>query len=339
MLLACGLVSGAQLAPHTDALLARLGFSPADIRTLGRGFVVVETLDTPVREEVAFAGVVHIEADSATFIEHFQDIVAFEQGPGIPQIGTFGTPARLDDLTGLTLPAADLAALRKCRPGDCAVTLSARAIRRFEREVDWSSSAASAEANAILRQEILDLVLAYQADGNAALGQYDDAEEPLAVAEQFHALLASRERLPVPVPALFQYLDTYPVGRPAEAVEFFYWAMVDFGLKHTVRVNHVTIYSPPDPVVDGLKYVIAIKQLWASHYFHTTLELRFLIDDVPVGGSGMTLISLTRSRNDGMTGFTGLFLRPIISRRSREGVHRYLAHLKAQMEEPAALGP
>jgi hypothetical protein len=53
---------------------------------------------------------------------------------------------------------------------------------------------------------------------------------------------------------------------------------------------------------------------------------------------GTTLISMTRSRNDGMTGFKGLFLRPIISRRSREGVRRYLVHLKEQVERPADSG-
>jgi len=40
-----------------------------------------------------------------------------------------------------------------------------------------------------------------------------------------------------------------------------------------------------------------------------------------------------------MTGFRGFFLRPIISRRSRDGVRRYLEHVKRQVEERAGTGP
>jgi hypothetical protein len=72
----------------------------------------------------------------------------------------------------------------------------------------------------------------------------------------------------------------------------------------------------PSPV----SHAIAIKQLYASHYFFTTLERRFLLEDGRAGGDGLVLVSVARSRNDGMTGFKGLFLRSIITRRSREGV-------------------
>jgi hypothetical protein len=82
-------------------------------------------------------------------------------------------------------------------------------------------------------------------------------------------------------------------------------------------------------------YAIAIKQLYASHYFHTTLELRFLVDDDRrAGRRGTSIVSIMRSRSDGMTGFKGLLLRPIISRRSRAAVGGYLEHVKQQIERP-----
>jgi hypothetical protein len=46
-------------------------------------------------------------------------------------------------------------------------------------------------------------------------------------------------------------------------------------------------------------------------------------------------VTITRSRSDGMTGFKGLFLRPIISRRSREALRGYLEHMKRQVGRPA----
>ena len=319
-----------------DLLGEKLRFSAADLRALDAGSAVIQTLDTPTREELAFIAAVFVDAPAERFVERFRDIVKFEQGPGIPQIARFSSPPRLEDLSSLTLPQADFTTLRGCRPGDCDVKLSSAAMRRFRDEVDWSSPNAQHQADEVAREMIFDLVRSYQTEGNAALGQYEDGDEPLPVAEQFRALLASDDPLPEPVPELLAYLDDYPRGPLEDAEDFFYWTVVDFGLKPTIRVNHVTIYPLGESSrQSGVRYAIAIKQLYAAHYFHTTLELRFLVDDDRRAGSGTSFISITRSRNDGMTGFKGLFLRPIIRTRSRDAVRRYLDHVKRQVEGPA----
>ena len=370
----------AQSEPTVEHLLTeRLGFSADDLQALDGGAAIISSLDTRVRQELAHVGAVYVDVPPAEFVERFRDIEQFESGPGIPHIGRFDSPPRLEDLQGLTLPEEDLEALPSCRPGDCDLKLSADAMGRFRNEVDWSSASAPREANRIAREMILELVLAYQADGNGALGSYVDNDEPMPVAEEFRALLASRDPLPAPVPALLAYLDEFPHGSPPGAENFFYWTIVDFGLKPTIRVNHVTIYpleeGPPSveplehvpppaerPEVGpppaarlgvgpppgarlgvgpppGEAYAIAIKQLYASHYFHTTLELRFLTGHVHRSGRhGASLISITRSRNDGMTGFKGWFLRPIIRRRSRDAVRGYLEHVRRQVEQPAPAG-
>ena len=331
---------GAQSGPTGERLLTdRMAFSAADVRELEQGSAVMYSLDTPVREEVAHVGAVYVDAPAEQVVERFRDIERFERGPGIPQIGRFSDPPRIEDLQSLTLPPEDVADLAECRPGKCEVQLSAEAMNRFRNEVDWSSAQAARQADEVAREMILELVHAYRAEGNAALGSYVDDDEPLPVAERFRALLVSRDPLPVPVPALLAYLDDYPRGLPDGADEFFYWTVVAFGLKPTIRVNHVTIQPLSARPSSGVAYAIAIKQLYASHYFHTTLELRFLLDRA--GGSGRpgaALVSITRSRNDGMTGFRGWFLRSIIRRRSRDAVRGYLEHVRRQVELPAA-GP
>ncbi len=323
-----------------NLLSQKMRFSPDDLRALDAGSAVIKSLDTPIREELAYVGAVYLDAPSGRFVERFRDIVRFESGPGILQIARFHSPPRLEDLASLTLPRTDVTSLHTCRPGDCDVKLSTAAMHRFRDEVDWSSPNAPRQADEVAREMIFDLVRAYQTEGNAALGDYDDGDEPLAVAEQFSALLASSDPLPALVPELLAYLDDYPHGRLAGAEDFFYWTVVDFGLKPTIRVNHVVIYplggSPPP---SDVRYAIAIKQLYASHYFHTTLELRFLVDDDHGDGRGASLISITRSRSDGMTGFKGLFLRPIIRARSRDAVRSYLDHMKRQVEFPVPTNP
>ena len=329
----------AQSGSFVNNLLRQERFSAADFRALDAGEAVVKSLDTPVRRELAHFGAVYIDAPTDRFVDQFRDIERFERGPGIPQIGRFGSPPRLADLASLTLPANDVTALGMCRPTDCDVKLSRAAMTRFRNQVKWSSPDAALEAQDVAREMILELVRAYQANGNGSLGHYDDGGESLPVAEQFRALLTSGSHLPLPVPGLMAYLDEYPRSRPAGAEDFFYWSVVDFGLRPTVRVNHVVIY-PLAARPSGISHVIAIKQLYASHYFHTTLELRFLADnDRRPDRRGFYLLSITRSRIDGTTGLKGSLLRPIISRRSRNAVRGYLEHLKRQVERatPAAV--
>jgi hypothetical protein len=322
----------AQSVSFVNNLLRQQQFSRADLRALDAGKAVVKSLDTPVRRELAHFGVVHIDAPPDRLVDRFRDIERFERGPGIPQIGRFGIPPRPEDLASLTLPAEDVTALATCRPGDCDVKLSKAAMTRFRNHVNWSSPNAALQAHDVARALILELVQAYQANGNAALGQYDDGDEPLLVAEEFRALLASGNLLPLPVPELMAYLEEYPRSQPSGAEDFFYWSTVDFGLKPTVRVNYVIIY-PLAARPSGVSHVIAIKQLYASHYFQATLELRFLVDDERrAARSGFYLLSITRSRIDGTGGLTGSLLRSVISRRSRTAVRNYLEHLKRQVE-------
>ena len=334
VLLVAGAAPAAQSISVLNNLLPEQRFSTTELRALDSGRAVVKSLDTPIRRELAHVGVVHIDAPPERFVDRFRDIERFERGPGIPQIGRFGTPPRPEDLASLTLPARDLTALSTCRPGDCGLKLSTAAITRFRNDVNWSSPTAALQGHAVARALILELVQAYRANGNAALGRYDDGGEPMSVAEEFRALLASGNRLPLPAPGLMAYLEEYPRGQLSGAEDFFYWSMVDFGLKPTVRVNHVIIY-PLAGRPSRVSHAIAIKQLWASHYFQTTLELRFLVDDGRgAGRPGFYLLSITRSRIDGTTGLTGSLLRPVINRRSRTAVRNYLEHLKRQVEVP-----
>lgn len=330
-----------QPSPSVQQLVTqRMGFQTGDVQRLERGDAVVRSLDTRVPQELAHVGVVFVDADPEEFVARFRDIEQFERGPQVLQMARFGTPPRIEDLQSLRLSAEDFAELPKCRPGQCEMKLSAVAMDRFRNEVDWSSAQAWDQADEVTRRMLLGMLLAYQAEGNAALGDYFDHRQPLPVAEQFRALLASRDALPAPVPLLFAYLDHYPRGLPDGAEEFFYWSTVDFGLKPTIRLNHVIIYPQADRASTGVAFAIANKQLYASHYFHSALELRFVVDRaLPSGGSGAALISVARSRTDGITGLGGSLLRPIVRRRSREALRSYLEQVKQETERPGVGTP
>lgn len=75
------------------------------------------------------------------------------------------------------------------------------------------------------------------------------------------------------------------------------------------------------------------------HYSHSTLELRFLLDRPDLADRpGAALVSIARSRSEGMTGLRGSLPRPIVSRRSRDALRGYLEYVRLQLQASAS-GP
>ncbi len=311
-------------------LVERMGFSPADVRAVESGHPVARTVDGHTAEDIAVVGAVHIRTTPATLVARFRDITRFERSDSVLAIGTFGPTPSVGDLAGLTLEPGDLSAVRRCTPGSCDLQLSTDAMYRFRAEVDWQSPKASDEANAVMRTLLLEMLSAYRIGGNDALGQYDDQRPPVRVAEEFRLLGASRD-MPVPLAPLAAYLTDYPRVRLRSAEDFFYWSKVDFGLKPTIRLNHVTIYPVPDRR-DGLRYAIVTKQLYASHYFSTALEMRFLVEDPGRPGQGFVLLLVTKSRVPGLSGLFGGVIRLVVKGRASGSMERHLDHTRRAAE-------
>ena len=134
------------------------------------------------------------------------------------------------------------------------------------------------------------------------------------------------------MPELYDYLRDYPSGKPETAEEFFYWSKVNFGLRDTVRLNHVVVYRDPNVPAE---VTIASKMLYATHYFHTALDLRYFTRDAGREGSrGFYLMTMLRSRTDGMTGVLGGMIRRRAVKGSSEGLSKHLLAIKRDLERP-----
>jgi hypothetical protein len=141
--------------------------------------------------------------------------------------------------------------------------------------------------------------------------------------------------LPEVLPGLRKYLLEYPRADLAGADSFFYWEKVDFGLKPTIRVNHGVVYHTGDPST-GVS-VVAIKQLYASHYFHTALDVSVCVgDSTRPERHGFYLLTLKSSEQDGLTGLKGSMLRKIVVDRTRSSLEKALAGVKNTLEHRAA---
>lgn len=143
---------------------------------------------------------------------------------------------------------------------------------------------------------------ACKAGGNAALGVYQDHQHSVTVEASFRTVFRRGKELPNYFPDFYNYLLSYPNGKPDSTSEFFYWGNIKFGLEPTFRVNHVIVRQQPGKRTQGL---IASKQLYASHYFQMALDLWLCVVDTSAGQPGFYLLTMTGSRQEGLTGFKG----------------------------------
>ena len=113
------------------------------------------------------------------------------------------------------------------------------------------------------------------------------------------------------LPELRRHLLEYPKHALSGSSDFFYFQEVVFGLKPTVRINHVVIAENAEGVA------VASKQLYASHYFWTALRDAGCSFPTPPAVRGFWFVNVNRSRSDGLSGLVGRMIRGKVRREAR----------------------
>jgi hypothetical protein len=198
----------------------------------------------------------------------------------------------------------------------------------FQRSVNWSAPDRAAQANRLAQQLALRLVLEYQRGGNPALGTYRDKDTPSPVADTFASLLGGMKGLPVYLPELEHYLLDYPHAAADGITSEFYWEKVQFGLKPTLRIVQAILFR--GTAAGRPAYAVAVKQLYASHYFDTALDLTVCVKGAT--NDGFYLITIKGSRQAGLTGLKGSIVRKIAVDKTRSSLQRALAAYKQTLE-------
>ena len=303
-----------------------------------KGKAVVRILTSAKRSDIFVFGAVYIHAKPDAYLELMSDIARLKKMPGYLGAGKFSEPPQIGDMEGFSLDLTDIEELKKCRPGDCGLQLPEESIEAVRTSIDWAASDVVEQINNRAERGMVRLLEAYQQDGDRALGTYQDKPDPLPVAEQFKSLLSRVEFFPQYLPDVNRYLLDYPNAKPDGSREFFYWEKVNFGLKPTIRLNHGIAYH-----VSGLEqqvYVVAIKQLYATHYFQTAVDLSFCIQNSGAPGEeGFYLITIKASRQAGLTGFKGGFIRRAAVGKTRSSLERALNSIANTLEHPAKSEP
>jgi hypothetical protein len=322
---------GQSVQPLPAALFAQLGLNEKQRADIDAGRPVARVLDWGKPSEVYVFGAVYIDGSPDAYLKTARNISKLAASPGYLGIGELPATATGADLGGLTLDPDDIKALKSCRQGNCDVQLPTASIQAFHDAVNWSQPDAASQATGLARGMVLDLIHEYRRGGNDALGAYRDKENPARVATQFETMVSRSAELPDVLPELREYLLRYPDADLPGADSFFYWEKVNFGLKPTIRVNHGVVYRAP--ARGGDISVVAIKQLYASHYFHTALDVSVCVGDpAKPGRRGFYLITLKSSEQDGLTGVKGSVLRKVVVDKTRSSLESALGSIKHAVE-------
>ncbi len=150
-------------------LTSRIGLTAMELASVRQGEVIAPKVLPSKQQEVAVFGVVLVKAPPDFFMTRFRDIESNKKGPSVPLVKKFSDPPRIEDLAQLKVDEEDFDALKNCRIGSCDVKLSAAAIERLGKEIDWNAPDAVEQVNELARVALLEYVRRYLTGGNRHL--------------------------------------------------------------------------------------------------------------------------------------------------------------------------
>ncbi len=307
------------------------GLSADEVAAIRSGKPIAKAMPSRTPAELVLFGAIYIQAAPESYFQFARDLDRRRALPAYWALQVCGNPPQLSDFKSFFFDDDEIQDLKKCRPGNCEIQLPASSIQEFQRSITWSAADANERVNRLLRKMALQALLAYQREGNQALGAYHDKREPAVVPQQFAYLLSYTKALPAHLPDFYAYLLAYPNAKPANVEDTFYWARVKFGLKPTLRVvQMVTMRGTSN---EPVAYAIAEKQLYSSHYFETALDLSFCIPARDRSKRpGFYLVMAMGSEQAGLTGAKGAIIRKAAIGRSVSSLQSALTAIKNELE-------
>jgi hypothetical protein len=243
----------------------------------------------------------------------------------------FSSPPSLEDLQTLTLEDRDIEDLKRCVVGECKLKLSAAMIERLRKEVDWPAPDSRSQATRLFRQMLLDYVRDYLARGDSALIDYHDQSRAVRLDEEHRSLLDASLYINDFAPELTKYLKGFPRSELTDVENTINWTKINFGLKPVTIVTHVATYTRRQSGVPQI--LVVSKQLYANHYFDSSLALTALIN-VPITDttSDSYLLYTNRSRADALAGSFSKLKRNLVEREAIASLNAILLQTRLNLE-------
>ncbi len=291
--------------------------SPAELERMSRGEVIVKPLPSSTQQLGVFA-VTEIGTSPEVFVEWIRHISQLQRSKAVAASGRFSNPPVFQDLDGLELDPRDLAAIRECRPGRCALKLSADEVQMLRPIADGGADAAIQYA---FRRVLFGRLMANWSGGVSATG---------APAEVFAALHANSPYIGRSDLRLAQWLNASDPPHPPEVESFYYWSKEYYASgKAMIALMQVGVTRGPR---GGAAPEVAVvgKQLFASRYMNGMLTHITLARDPVTGARYMTYTN--RAQLDVLKGILGGLVRTVINSRLRGDAATVLRSLRDRIE-------
>lgn len=310
-----------------EFVAAELGFSARDLARARSGTPVARLLPASDEREVAVAGMVVMRVAQERYLARLSRIEQFKQSDLVRQIGKVSRPPLPEDFAALQLERSEVDALRRCRPDDCDLQLPLPTIQRLG-ALDWSGSEARRRAVSLVGTMLYDRAAAYTGSNGPAPLVYRHGEAAVDVEEEFRDLVRSDRLVLEHLHDLRERLLRGGLQNASPTPDFLYWSREKVARQVVLSLTHVAFASPA--AMPGVR-VVATRQLYASHYFRSSLGLTLLL---PVDGApGSTLVVyVNRSRVDAFSGLFGGITRRLVRGRAAAALEDQLVQLRTRLQ-------
>jgi hypothetical protein len=313
-----------------------MAFSEKEFNSFREGTTVTKILETDTKHEIGIFSIARINVPREFFLRNYREKGMNLETASANSWGIIRMPPQIDDLKEITLPKGDIKDLKTCKPGDCKVKAPIGAIRKIS-QLDANAPDFEEMANKLLQQDTVDYVSRYLKDGNKMLVEYSDKKDPVRITEQFQGLLKASPYLQRYVPDLYAYLEKFPNRQLAQTEDVFIWLKEDFGnkkMRPILSINHLVFYRPQG---SNGNPIVALKQLYATHYFEASLGLTVLFEDPEGSGNSLYLLNVSRARLDILREIPGFFAGKLY-KGARNLLHKRISAVKSNMEKSKGTG-
>jgi hypothetical protein len=323
-------VNAVQL-PESDLqkMLGSRTWTTEELTALENGQVVVRPILTADKQEIASMGVLRMRNLPQVSMIEFRGSLSQKGSDAKRAGGRFSDPPTIEDLGALELEKETIEQLQKCSIGSCDLNLSAEAITRIQREIDWSSENADAVATQLFRDMLLAYVQGYLARGDGALGEYDNRRRSVDLAASHRTLLSTSSLVKGLAPEFIEYLQKFPRGTLENVETGMQWYVVDFGLKPSITVSHTAAYTQPNG--DHEQLFVSSKQIYSSRYLDSSLTFTLLLRVTTNTGADTYLVFIDRSRSDALDGPLGGLARKLVQNEVTERIKNLLARAELKL--------
>jgi hypothetical protein len=300
--------------------------SAGDRERIDRDEVLARVLSGKSGQLAVFV-VTRLNAPPDALVAWMRAIAELKRSKFVLAIGRFSDPPRPSDLEDLTLDPRDLDAIRRCRPGDCGLKLSAGEIESLTAVVATAGAEWREAAQREFRRLLAERVVQYRAGGLVALAS--PADRKLRRPDEALSAIIQQSPYLAKLPHVVAWLKDYP--RADSKVEsFFYWSKEYYGGgKPVISITHVGIVRPEsDHRLPAI--LVAGKQIFATHYFEGGLGLTMVLRD-DINGTPY-LAYINRSQVDMLRGFLGVFVRGVLEDRVERQAPLIVRGLRTRLE-------